>query len=393
MSKRKILSRMLGVATLAMMFGSASVYAQSSTAPDASGKTPANKAGAMSPSGENSTSSVAPPPASSSDTSGTSGTSGSSSSMGDAAANKENAAGKTPANEAGKMSPTGENSTSSVAPASSSDTSGASGTSGSSASGSSSSMGGAAANKENAAGQTPANEAGKMSPTGQNETSSVKPSASGASGTAGSSASGAATSGSVSKSDQKMMKDLAQANMAEIEAAKVAQQKSSSEEVKTFAQKMIDDHTKASDQLQQLAQAKNVTLPTDLDSKHKSEIKKLSALSGDKFDKRYMSQGGVSDHRKTHALLGRIEKNAKDSDLKTLASSLMPTVDEHWQMAKQIRSGKASTATGSSGTKGGSQSSGATSGSSDTSSGSSSSSSPSSASPSSGSSSDSSTGK
>jgi putative membrane protein len=338
MSKRKILSRMLGVATLAMMFGSASVYAQSSTAPDAAGKTPANKAGAMSPTGENSTSSVAPPPASSSDTSGTSGTSGSSSSMGDAAANKENAAGKTPANEAGKMSPTGENST-----------------------------------------------------------SSVKPPTSGASGTAGSSASGAAASGSVSKSDQKMMKDLAEANMAEIEAAKLAQQKSSSEEVKNFAQKMIDDHTKASDQLQQLAQAKSVTLPTDLDSKHKAEIKKLSALSGDKFDKRYMSQGGVSDHRKAHALLGRIEKNAKDSDLKTLASNLMPTINDHWQMAKQIRSGKASTATGSSGTKGSSQSSGAaSSGSSGTSSGSSSSSpsgsSSSSASPSSGGSSDSSSG-
>ncbi len=341
MSKRKILNRMLGVATLAMMFGS--VYAQSTTAPDASGKTPANKAGEMSTTGQNATSSVAPPPASSSDTSG------------------------------------------------------ASGTSGSSASGSSSSMGGAAANQENAAGQTPANEAGKMSPTGQNETSSVKPPTSGASGTAGSSASGAATSGPLSKSDQKMMKDLAQANMAEIEAAKLAQQKSSNEEVKNFAQKMIDDHTKASDQLQQLAQAKNVTLPTDLDSKHKSEIKKLSALSGDKFDKRYMSQGGVSDHRQAHALLSRIEKSAKDSDLKTLASSLTPTVDEHWQMAKQIRSGKASTATGSSGTKGGSESSGAPSGSSGTSSGSSSGSSPSgssssSASPSSGGSSDSSSG-
>ena len=338
MSKRKILSRMLGVATLAMMFGSASVYAQSSTAPDASGKTPANKAGAMSPSGENSTSSVAPPPASSSDTSG------------------------------------------------------ASGTSGSSASGSSSSMGDAAANKENAAGQTPANEAGKMSPTGQNETSSVKPSTSGASGAAGSSASGAAASGSVSKSDQKMMKDLAQANMAEIEAAKLAQQKSSSEDVKTFAQKMIDDHTKASDQLQQLAQAKGVTLPTDLDSKHKAEIKKLSALSGDKFDKKYMAQGGVSDHRKAHAMLSHIEKSAKDADLKSLASNMMPTINDHWQMAKQMRSGKASTATGSSGTKGSSKGSGAaSSGSSGTSSGSDSSSPSSSGT--SGGSSDSSTGK
>lgn len=221
----------------------------------------------------------------------------------------------------------------------------------------------------NAAGQTPENKAGGMSPTGQNETSSVKPKTSGASETAGSSASGAA-SGSLSKSDQNMMKELAQANMAEIEAAKLAQQKSNSEQVKNFAQKMIDDHTKASEQLQQLAQAKNVTLPTQLDAKHKAEIDKLASLSGDKFDKMYMSRGGVRDHRQAHALLSRIEKNAKDSDLKTLASNMMPTINDHWKMAKEVR-GEQTTATGSSGTKshsksgaGMSKSSGASSGSS-----------------------------
>jgi putative membrane protein len=221
-------------------------------------------------------------------------------------------------------------------------------------------MGDAAATKQDATGQTPADKAGKMSPTGQSETSSGKPmtgAASGASDTTGSSASGAAASGSVSKSDQKMMSDLAQANMAEVEAAKLAQQKSSNEDVKSFAQKMIDDHTKAGEQLQQLAQSKNVTLPTELDSKHQAEVKKLGALSGDKFDKQYMAQGGVSDHRKTHALLNHIEKSAKDSDLKTLASNLAPTVNEHWQMAKSLKSGKSS-ATGASGTSGKSQSSG-----------------------------------
>lgn len=214
-------------------------------------------------------------------------------------------------------------------------------------SGTGSAMGGASTTSQNAAGQTPANEAGKMSPTDQNETSSVKPQTSGASGSAGSSAAGA-----VSKSDQTMMKDLAYANMSEIQAAKIAQQKSSNDNVKNFAQKMLDDHTKAQDQLQQLAQSKGVSLPTQLDKTHQSEINKLSALSGDKLDKTYMSREGISDHRKTHALLTRIEKHAKDQDLKTLASNLLPTINEHLQLAKEMKSGKASTATGSSGTAG-----------------------------------------
>lgn len=204
----------------------------------------------------------------------------------------------------------------------------------------------------NAAGQTPANQAGKMSPSGQNETSSVKPSTSGASSSDSAGASsGSQASGKVSSSDKKLMEELAQANMAEIQAGQMALEKSKDDKVRSFAQKMVDDHTKAGDQLKQLAEAKGVTLPTKTDTKHQAEIKKLSALSGDKFDQKYMSQGGVTDHRKTHALLGRIEKQAKDSDLKTLAANLMPTINDHWQMAKDIHGSK-STSTGASGTKG-----------------------------------------
>ncbi|WP_232429534.1 DUF4142 domain-containing protein [Noviherbaspirillum autotrophicum] len=205
---------------------------------------------------------------------------------------------------------------------------------------------------KDATGQTQANKEGRMSPTGQNETSSTKPATSGAS----ESSTSASSADKLSRSDTAMMKQLAVSNMAEIEAAKIALNKSKDEQVRSFAQKMVDDHTAAQSQLKDLAQAKGAQLPQDLDAKHKAEIKKLSALSGDKFDKTYMSKGGVADHRQTHDLLGRIEKQAKDSDLKTLASNLMPKINEHWDMAKQARSGSAATTTGSSGTKGSSAS-------------------------------------
>lgn len=221
---------------------------------------------------------------------------------------------------------------------------------------------------KDATGHTQANKEGRMSPTGENETSSTKPMTSGASGasdssaTSGKSDSSASTAGGsassadkLGKADLAMMNQLAIANMAEVEAAKIALNKTKDEQVRTFAQKMVDDHTAAQSQLKDLAQAKGAKLPDDMDAKHKSEIKKLSALSGDKFDKTYISQGGVADHRQTHDLLTRIEKQAKDSDLKQLASNLMPKINEHWDMAKQAKSGSAAT-TGSSGTKGSSAS-------------------------------------
>jgi putative membrane protein len=174
---------------------------------------------------------------------------------------------------------------------------------------------------------------------------------------------GAAAKNTVSRSDASLMRDLAQANISEIEAAKLAQSKTKNDQVKQFAQKMIDDHTKANQELEQLAQQKGVKLPTEPDMKHKASMKLLSALDGDKFDKRYMSQGGLSDHRNTHKLLARVQDRATDPDLKSLAAKLMPVVDQHLTMAQEI-SGEKSAANMSGSSQGPAGTSGMSSGSS-----------------------------
>jgi putative membrane protein len=157
-------------------------------------------------------------------------------------------------------------------------------------------------------------------------------------------AAASADSGSaVSKKDQKMMREMAQSNIAEIETGKLALTKTQNEKVKSFAQKMIDDHTKAQQDLQQVAQSKGVTLPTEPDAKHKAMAKKLSGLSGDEFDRRYMAQGGLADHKKTHNLLQRAQSKATDPDVKNLAAKTQPVVEEHLSMAQQLQGNKATT--------------------------------------------------
>jgi putative membrane protein len=197
---------------------------------------------------------------------------------------------------------------------------------------------------------------GPTSATGQSGTSS-----SGASSAGGSSAASGASdkaaagdksaAGGLSKSDQNIMRQMAYANLAEIETGKLAQSNSKNEQVRTFAQQMIDDHTKAQEELQQLADAKGVKLPTEPDSKHKAAMKKLSSLSGDAFDKGYMKQGGVNDHRQTHKLLQNAQKKASDPDLQALAQKTLPTIEQHLKLAKETSAGKsgAAQASGSSG--------------------------------------------
>lgn len=139
----------------------------------------------------------------------------------------------------------------------------------------------------------------------------------------------AAQAESLAKSDQAMLKQMAQANIAEIEAGKLALQKSQNNDVKAFAQQMIDDHTKGLQAVQAVAQNKGVTLPTEPDAKHKAMAKKLDKLSGDAFDRAYAEDAGVADHKKVHAYVQKVQSDAKDADVKALAAKLEPTIAQH----------------------------------------------------------------
>ncbi|MCC2957780.1 DUF4142 domain-containing protein [Massilia sp. IC2-477] len=165
----------------------------------------------------------------------------------------------------------------------------------------------------------------------------------GASGAAGATGSGAAK---LSAADKKTITDMALANMAEVETGKLALSKSQNADVKTFAQQMIDDHGKALTEVQALAQQKGVTLPTELDPKHKAISAKLEKLSGEAFDREYMKTVGVTDHKQTHSKLEKGSKSAKDPDVKALAAKLMPTVEQHLKAAQQMSSAKSGTTSG-----------------------------------------------
>ena len=151
-----------------------------------------------------------------------------------------------------------------------------------------------------------------------------------------SSSSSSSSQQGLASADASLLKNIAQTNMAEIEAGKVAVSKSQSAEVKQFAQMMIDDHTKALSEVQELAQAKNVKLPNGPDVMHKGVMVEYKALRGNTFDSRYMKQSGLGDHEATVKLLKKTQDQAKDADLKALATKMLPVVEGHLQHAQQL---------------------------------------------------------
>ncbi len=172
--------------------------------------------------------------------------------------------------------------------------------------------------------------------------------------TGSSQASGSQSSGSKSSSAGKMAKQdmdalakLAQADMAEIDAGKLASQKASNPDVKKYGQHMVDEHTKMLEEGKKIAQAKGAKPPASADSKHRAALKKLQGLSGDEFDRAYMKQM-VSDHQEVLKLAQKTAKDTKDAELKAHVEKGTPHIQEHLDMAKKLASSTSSKSASSS---------------------------------------------
>ncbi|MBA3334688.1 MAG: DUF4142 domain-containing protein [Acidobacteria bacterium] len=133
------------------------------------------------------------------------------------------------------------------------------------------------------------------------------------------------------------MTEAAKGGMEEIELSKLALNKATNKEVKSFAQKMIADHTKASNELKALAVKKNFTLPAALTPEQISMATDMAKVSSEEFDKEYVD-AMVKDHEKDVSLFEAQSKNGTDTDAKAFAAKTLPTLQMHLTMIKDLQS-------------------------------------------------------
>jgi len=123
--------------------------------------------------------------------------------------------------------------------------------------------------------------------------------------------------------------------MAEVEMGRMAASKATDAQVKQFAQRMVTDHSKANDELKQLASNKGMQLPSSVDKKHQKESDDMQKKDAKKFDREYMEHM-VKEHKKDVSEFEKQARSAKDPDVKAFASKTLPTLKEHLAMAQQI---------------------------------------------------------
>jgi putative membrane protein len=139
----------------------------------------------------------------------------------------------------------------------------------------------------------------------------------------------------LSSTDKKFVMEAAVGGMEEVQLGQLAAQKATDPDVKNFGQKMVDDHSKANDQLKQVASQKGITVPSALPASKQKDVDQLSKLSGAAFDKKYVSMM-VQDHKKDVAEFKKESTKAKDSDVKGFASNTLPTLQDHLKMIQDI---------------------------------------------------------
>jgi putative membrane protein len=147
---------------------------------------------------------------------------------------------------------------------------------------------------------------------------------------------GSAVAADVSMSDARFLKKAAFAGHYEVEGSKLALKKSKNSEVQKFAKQMIEDHTKAAEELKALASQKKVEVATEPNFMQKGSLMLLDTHDGKDFDEEYAEHIGVDAHEATLELFEHAAKSADDADIKKFANKVLPTLTHHFEMAKAL---------------------------------------------------------
>ena len=151
-------------------------------------------------------------------------------------------------------------------------------------------------------------------------------------GTTGAPGSATAT---LNDKDKGFVEKAGKGGKAETALAQDAVAHATNPDVKSFAQKLVDDHSNANTQLAQLASTKGVTIPSEMEVKATKAKERLEKLTGKSFDEAFVKQM-VEDHKDTIKLFEEASKSATDNDVKSFATSTLPTLQQHLKMAEDL---------------------------------------------------------
>ena len=139
----------------------------------------------------------------------------------------------------------------------------------------------------------------------------------------------------VNPAEQAFLRHAAEINIADVDLAQLAQENSSAESVKQFAQRVINDHTNNEQKVKDLAARVDVVLPDQLSANQTDEYARLTKLSGPEFEHAYINDM-IQGHEQAISQYENEAKTATNSAVRMYASETLPMLREHLKLAHQV---------------------------------------------------------
>jgi putative membrane protein len=147
--------------------------------------------------------------------------------------------------------------------------------------------------------------------------------------------SGMQPNGQPTPMDRMFVTKALQGGLAEVQLGQLTLQKSDNQQVKEFARKMVDDHTRLGDQMKQVAQQLGVAIPDQPSKKDRQIMAKMQSLSGSAYDQAYIKDM-VKDHKQDLNEFQAEASSGQDQAVKDAATQGSKVIAQHLQLAQQL---------------------------------------------------------
>lgn len=145
-----------------------------------------------------------------------------------------------------------------------------------------------------------------------------------------------AIAASLAEDDARFLRKAGESGMLEIQASKLAVEKSQHPEIRRYAEMMIKDHTAVDEELKALAKSKGFQLPIELEGGPLRKIENLRQLDGPSFDEEYADEIAVDAHEDAVDLFEDAAEDAEDADIKAFAAKHLPALQKHLEMGREL---------------------------------------------------------
>lgn len=146
-----------------------------------------------------------------------------------------------------------------------------------------------------------------------------------------------ATKAELSRQDKHFAEHAMAGAMMEVQLGKLAEERAQNQAVKDFGQRMVTDHSKANQKLNDTGSRLGLSAPSELPREQRRQVDKLAGLSGAEFDRAYMSTM-IDDHKKDIGEYRKQAEKGENAELKNMAQQALPTLEQHLRLAEDTQS-------------------------------------------------------